>query len=152
MVHVRKSPSHPEWVILCSAEITKAIIDPHPANQILAETHRLTKDHGTKMQFPCKFWAPLQNDFHIWCDCNSKSLFLFLTFWFIYRFIPVFSLSLHLSVSSSWVVLMQVLCIDQNVWARGCFTPCSCRLIYSCDILSFFLIQLSALQGYRCFR
>lgn len=28
----------------------------------------------------------------------------------------------------------------------------SCGFIYSCDILSFCLIQLSALQGYRCFR
>ena len=49
-----------------------------------------------------------------------KLCLLCLTFWFMYTF--SFTPSPHLSVSFSSVGLMQVLCIDQNVRARRCFT------------------------------
>lgn len=51
--------------------------------------HIHTIECGTKMQFPCKFWAHLQKDFHIQCDFDSNLLFTLLNL-LIYLYIYTF--------------------------------------------------------------
>lgn len=88
--HVRKSLSHPEWGIHCSAEITKAIIDPHPTYQTHTDTQK-------SMRPKCNFHANFEHPYKkisIFSVSAIQSLCFFLTFWFIYTFY-LFFLSPH---------------------------------------------------------
>ena len=99
---------------------------PPPPSLIPAKythMHTQTEEHGTKMQFPCKFLAYLQKDFHIQRDSDSNPLFSLLNLLiYLYIYTYFISPSLRLPVSFSCVGLMQVLCNDQNIRARGRFT------------------------------
>lgn len=113
---------------------------------------RTYKSMGPK----CNFHANLEHTYRkisIFSVVVTQTLcFPCLTFWFIYTFL-LFPFLIHsISLSAPHAGLMQALC-SEYMCGHGVVLPsCSCRFIYSCDILSFCLIQLSASQGYRCFR
>lgn len=116
----------------------------------LAYRHTHTKEHGTKNAISMQILSTCIKDFHIQCDCVSDSVFtlLNLLIFFIHLTPPP---SLHLSVL--FVLALCKFCTLTRMYEQRAVLPsCSSHFIYSCDILSFCLIQLSALQGYRCFR
>lgn len=118
--------------ILYSRTVTNVIID-HLA-------HRTPAPAQTQ-HLPCTFSTHIQISIFILLVHHSLCL-LSLTFWFIYRFscfvfvvVPLFCLFLPL-VASFFALA--------GMCGRGAVSPLCPRYIYSCDILSFCLIQLSA--------
>lgn len=101
--------------ILCTGKTTKVIID-----------HRTDIHSRKSIDRKYNFHANFEHTYKkisIFSVIVHQTLFTLLNLLlYLYIFTLFLPLLLHLSVSSSCLGLMQVLCIDQNVRAQGCFT------------------------------